>query len=205
MDMQALLGGIQIVGREELRKEMVHWEKAEATEIEPKVVAWRTWASVGIAAVLVLSAGAFFFWPAPSIDTIALFKEYYEPYPNVVMPLVRGTDDDSSQLAVAYRAYSRLEFKEAAQMFENIEAKDTQVYFYLGQCYLSMNEAQKAVDSFSKGLENRGVLSDQTEWFLALSYLKSEKMSECKRTLEMIVSQESPYKTKANDLLTKLK
>lgn len=200
-DTKILLAGLQEVARNELKKEMSQWERTQSLASEKKVVAWKTWAVIGVAASLTLGV-SFFFWQQdkPS-DSIVLFNQYYELYPNVVRPTVRGVQTDSSDLAGAYRLYDLREFEKAVHLFATLHEKDESILFYMGQCQFALGNTDLAIASFTECLAADKAFAEQAQWYLSLSYLKNGDAILAKEALEKVVNQNGSYRLKAERLL----
>jgi tetratricopeptide (TPR) repeat protein len=203
-DTGVLISGIQATGRANLQHTIEQWETAYAKP-KSKFISMRAWAAVGIAAIIILGI-SFLLWDQSSPpDSLALFKEYYQPYPNVVMPTVRGVKEDSSQLSKAYLLYDRGVFSEAAELFNTLPEKNAAVYLYLGNCWLALGDHEKAIESFNRCIAFNDSFQSQAEWFLALSFLKANDQKKTEEVLQRIVGRKNSYSERSEILLSKLK
>jgi tetratricopeptide (TPR) repeat protein len=170
----------------------------------PVVPLWRnTWLQMA-AGLSLLAVAVYLLWPRTQ-EPATLYAEYFEPYPNIIMPTVRGVlETDSTLKAQAYRAYDRQEYTQAISLFEQLREKDEAVLLYLGNSYLALSQPQKALPLFEKVVNEYEVFDEQAEWYLAVTYLKLEDREKATAALQKVVARESSYKTKAQQILKKL-
>jgi tetratricopeptide (TPR) repeat protein len=203
-DTKILLAALKLEGRDRLLNDMKHWETAHVRKPAVRTVSWQAWTAMAVAATVLITLGFYYLKPQSEMPTLSLFDSYYQPYPNVVMPAVRGTLDDSSSLAVAYQAYERGEYAKASKLLANLPEKDASVHFYLGQCYLASGETDLAVASFVTCLDAQGPFLSQSQWYLALAYLKKGDLRLAQETLEKVIQRRDSYSPKAEALLKQL-
>jgi len=198
----AVLAGLRTAGREELKELLSKWEKEHPVK---KVIPLRRWLSLGIAAVLVIAAGIWYGWPVKTTpDTLALFREYYKPYPNVVMPITRSSESDSSAAAAAYGAYERGEYETAIDLFNKLPQGSSPVAFYLGQCYLAMDQSDQAIAHFITSMQQSENFMNQAQWYLSLAYLNQGDKQKAREVLERVASEENSFASDAKALLKRL-
>ena len=203
-DTRVLLAGIDVAGRNELKQAIDQWEQAHQPESATKVISWRTWVAVGIAASVMLALSLFFWESEPVPQTMALYNAYYQAYPNVVMPTVRGIQGDSSRLNLAYQTYDLGEYEKAAKLFSGLPEKDAAVYFYTGQCYLVLGQTDLAITNFIQCMKSEESFVAQAQWYLSLAYLKQGEVIAAKEALERVMHQQNSYSVKAESILKQL-
>lgn len=196
-----LIGGIRAVGREELLSKLRDIERQQPTEIKDtlniKLVTWLA------AAVVVVAIGVFWLLNSKP-DAKLLAREAFEPYPNVVLPTVRSTHADSGKLATVYRLYDQEKYEEAITGFVALQDKRQSEWFYLGICYMITENHNRATEAFRKAQSVSGDFTNQTEWYLALSYFAAGNVDEGRRLLGTISTRNNTYSVKARALLDKL-
>lgn len=203
-EMKVIREGIVRASRKEVLKSLKELE-ATLPEVEaPIIPLWRTtWLQVA-AGISLLALCVYLLWPRTQ-EPAQLFAEYFEPYPNIIMPTVRGVvENDSTVKAQAYRAYDQQNYAEAIRLFEAVQQKDEGVLLYLGNSYLANGQPEKALPLFEKVLNNYDVFDEQAEWYVAVSYLKLEEREKAREALQKVVARESSYKSKAQLILEKL-
>lgn len=105
--------------------------------------------------------------------------------------------------------YNEKKYAEAIPIFEEHLAKGGDSYdprsvqFYLGVCYLATEEVDKAENLFVALLETpKFSRQEDTQWYLALTYIKQKKAAEAKTVLnELSANEGSKYKSQATALL----
>ena len=200
-DLKLLQEGIRANSREELKTLFQEIEMSLPGSMpDAKVVSWKPWL-IGIAASIVLIAAAIAIWPQQKSNE-ELFAKYFEPYPNVIMPTVRGDlEADTTLMAKAYRAYDRGDYEKAIRFFEQVGVKDEGVYMYMGNSYLAIDSTEKAITCFEKVISDFDAFDDQAEWYLGLALLKKDQINESKKILTKIGSGKSSYGKKAKVIL----
>lgn len=203
-EMKVIREGILRASRKEVLKSIQALEATLPAVEAPVIPLWRnTWLQVA-AGISLLAVCAYLLWPRTQEPT-QLFAEYFEPYPNIIMPTVRGVvENDSTVKAQAYRAYDQQNFTEAIRLFEAVQQKDEGVFLYLGNSYLASGQPERALPLFEKVLNNYDVFDEQAEWYVAVSYLKLEEREKAKVALQKVVARESSYESKAQLILEKL-
>lgn len=166
------------------------------------------WWKYAAAAVVVIVGGLvvfqqYIFKPSPS----ELYLSYYQTYPNIVAPNVRGENQENLKTK-AFLAYDSGDFQTAAQLFGELKTQTSEYYavFYEGISYLEINKPEKTIALFkNKNFTNR---DDQLEvyrkWYLALAFLKTEKKEQSVEILKGLSITENPQKEQALKLLDKL-
>jgi tetratricopeptide (TPR) repeat protein len=134
-----------------------------------------------------------------------LYTAYYEPFDSPGSGLTRGSSEVTLK-AQAYGAYDNGHFAEAAVLFEKLIAENkgtTATYLCLGNAYLAQGQLDKAEASFNHVATSDSDLVTQAHWYLALTYLKQNKLEKAKAAL-WIISDSSTYGEKAKKLLKDL-
>lgn len=203
-EMKLIREGIVRASRKELLKSLKALEATLPAVEAPVIPLWRnTWLQVAASLVLVLVA-VYLLWPRTQ-EPAQLFVEHFEPYPNIIMPTVRGmVENDSTVKAQAFRAYDQHDYVVAIQLFEKVSVQDEAVLLYLGNSYLASGQPDKALPLLEKVLNEYDVFDEQAEWYVAVSYLKLEERDKARAALQKVVARESSYKSKAQLILEKL-
>lgn len=201
-ELQTLIDGIGKAGRTDVLTSLRELEWT-LPALESQVVPFWGSAWVRVAAsVSVLAVCAYLFWPRPE-DPQRLFAQYFEPYPNVIMPTVRG-DVDTTLLERAYRAYDHGKFDDAIDFFRRAGQDDAAVYLYLGNSYLATGDAENAIPLFEKVISEYDAFDDQAAWYLALGYLKNGNKGEAVKIFARISEGRSSHAASAKKILSDL-
>ncbi len=159
---------------------------------------WRYAAAI---AGIVLIGSAYFF--NKSVDLQQLSDSYYTPYPNVVAPAVRS----EGQGANVWEAYNAGQYASAYdQLVEahNVDPNDISLSFYLGITAIETKKYDEAINLFKALQVGDHKFSDQSNWFLAMAYLKSNQKEPAIKALTTIVESKSSYSEKAEQILSEL-
>lgn len=107
-------------------------------------------------------------------------------------------------------AYNSKDYKDASKYFSAYidgtnTAQTTEVKLYLGIALLAENQAEKAEPYFKDVIKNVEFRADG-EWYLALTYLRNNKIAKAKKALNKIIKQkpEHNYYAKAQALKAKM-
>lgn len=191
----ALRKGILQAGRKELLEEIKAWDKEAPSRVQT-IPLWRQAAVIRIAALLIIGLSIFLLWPKEGAEP-DLFAKYFEPYPNVIMPTVRGNEnEDSTTIQKAYRTYDQGDYTEAILLFEAVNPQDEGVLMYLGSSYLATGQAEKAIPILKKLEAESGLFADEARWYLVLAYLQSGNKEQANRLLSGSWPERYSQKTK---------
>lgn len=131
-----------------------------------------------------------------------LFKTYYFVYPGNQQ--IRGVSQEDE----AMKFYANREFESAAIAFEQLLANDSSkitLHLYLGNCYLNINKPKLAIKSFSISENSEStIIAQNSEWYLALAFIKSENNAKAKAVLSKIARSKHLYSQKASEILSLL-
>ncbi|WP_074409693.1 tetratricopeptide repeat protein [Aquimarina megaterium] len=161
-----------------------------------------------IAASILVLLGTIYFWDTKKpVSNEELFATYFEPYRNILQPVVRG-NDHKNKISVAFNAYENGNFKKALDAFNTVletEENDT-LQFYKANALLKLNEAEKAIVILEERDKIENSFSEKNHWYLTMAYLKVGQLNKAKEQLELLIKiPDSEYKKEeAKELLKKL-
>ena len=178
------------------------------TEGKLKRIRWVSW-TVAAAIVVLLSIWAIFQSAKTPITNEALFVTHFTPY-----KAPQPTRSDGQQLTTfqkAWQAFEAKEYAEASVLLQTLASNgDERSYladFYAGQCFLMLQPPapEQAIAAFERVLLTDHDYRAQTEWYLALAYLKADDLPNAHLHLQEIASTEGHfYQQKAQSVLDKL-
>ena len=181
--------------------------KATLKELEPgrkipskrPIFKWAIAASIIVLVVL----GTLLFQSSPN-ET--LFAQNFEPYANVIQPVVRG-DEPNNISTQAFVAYENAEFELAETHFTTLvnSTNDSYALFYLGNVKLALGKADEAIPLLNSYMTTGENLSSQAQWYVALAYLQLDDPAEAKVVLKKIIRFKGYGATEAAILLDSLK
>lgn len=163
---------------------------------------------LGIAAsllVILVSVGVYFSNRPP--DTDALFKEYFEVYPNTITNTKRSPRQDqfSEDVVEAFRYYDAGDYQSAIPLFEKIIQEDSSpdYLFYLGNAYLANGKYRNAIDRFQMYLSLNKDFEAQSYWRISLAHLKLKDFEQSCYFLNKISENDQSLEQNVNELKQK--
>lgn len=208
---EIILGGLEALGNEKMRdrikavrKEMLE-EASNNTLGRERSRSLFIWLSAAAAIFVLYWAGWHFLNPA-TINAETIFAETYSPYLEDFGS--RGSNSTKNYLQ-AVTSYEAKNYADAIPLLENIlkvEPQNSEVELILGDCLLSINKTEEAIEHFNAVIARKTSLyNDPAQWFLALSYLKQNKIEACQKTLQTLIQDpQADYYKEAKALLAKI-
>lgn len=138
----------------------------------------------------------------------ALYAQYFQPYPNVFEPTLRGAEDkELSSRTLGFRAYDQGNYAEAVTLFTVAlkEKEDPGILLLLGNANLVVGNVQDAQNNFLTLIKDFDDLDAQAKLYLGLSYLKQGDSKKAKLILQELGDPEATYSKKAKELLNTMK
>jgi hypothetical protein len=135
-----------------------------------------------------------------------LYQEYYQTYPNVIMPTVRG-DVDKDEKTTAFIAYDQKNYQQAYTNFTALYDKNGEDYavFYAALSLIELNKHKEAIICFDKkNWQKNNTFTPYVNWYKALCYIKLEENKQAKLLLESLAKQANPLQEQAKKLLLDL-
>ena len=211
---KVLTEGIRATGRRQL---LLNLKTADATlpAFQPemaavaKAVSWGShwkrevfyWAAA--AAVLALLVPGYYY--LQNQKTEKLFSQYFSPY--------QAASTLMTPSAEVIREYRKGDYATALSLLMNSENarqyNDTlalSALFYKGNIFLATQKPKEAIASFEEILQNpSGKYRKESEWYLALSYLKDNQPGKAKTLLKTVIADpDNTHRQEARDILKKL-
>lgn len=168
--------------QETLKKQLQDFEAEKNSDFNYKN--WLVAASV----VVLLGISSFWYFNN-STDPQELYVENFEPYRNVVQPIVRG-ETKTDLKTKAFTAYETKNYTDALQYFNELlkENPDETIAFYKANVLLELNKTEEAVAILQNNLMVTDSLDAKTNWYLALAYLKISDIINAKKHLKIVNS-----------------
>lgn len=152
----------------------------------------------------------YWFYQQPATGS-ALYKQYYQPFPNIIQPVIRSQSDNlpSDSSAIAFRLYDTGRYEEARVYFMRQYATSGKQYalFYAAICQMEAGRMQDAIDLFKAGEFSHDSLGldGWSVWYSALAYIRLEQPEPAKAILTGLSKQDHVQAASANALLKALK
>jgi tetratricopeptide (TPR) repeat protein len=136
---------------------------------------------------------------------VELYTTYFEPYPNLFEPIVRGQQGEDPR-ALAFAAYSAGDYAEARIQFHKLLVikKEADVLLLLGNANLILGHDGEAENNFLTILKEFSELHSQAKWYLAMCYLKRGELEKAKIVLKELERPDASYSEKSADLLNQI-
>jgi len=155
-----------------------------------------------LAPVIGLAAAALliFYIGLGEVDPKQLAEQHFEP--TTVDFISRS--GETNDLTIAQQAFDSQDYHKALSLFSKYP-DNTQAQIAKGSCEFVLNKPQKARDTFQQ-LANKNIdknIKVQAQWYLALSYLKLDNVSQAKINLQLIPSN-SNYFEASKSIIEKL-
>lgn len=145
-----------------------------------------------IAAILVLLAGAAIVYLYYAVNPASVFDSQYSAYS---IPAARSTNAP----APLAEAFEQKNYQQVISTYKGLAAPGAEESFLAGSAYLQLNQAQEAVKAFESVLainarDHSFIYADETDYYLALAYLKTGAIPQALERFEKIEKDPShPY------------
>ena len=150
------------------------------------------------AAILIISLCIpFLINPSPE----SIYENFYEAYPNVEQPIVRGAQQDD--ISKAFQDYENGNYNVATENFKVLLQKDSNpnYRFYYGMALLNDAKYEFALEELSK-IENLDFdYKEETLWYQSLILIRVKKFEEAKLKLKRLDDLGSMFKSEERKLL----
>ena len=156
-----------------------------------------------VAASIVLLLGAsYFFFPQRTDSPQELFAEHFEPYRNVIHPIVRDAEQQDKRTA-AFAAYEQGRYEDAIVLFDELYASSPAHFylFYKANALIELERAKEAIPLLEEHLKTSDTLTEKSPWYLAMAYLKLNDRTNAKKWLRVVERQQKYKASTAKALL----
>ncbi len=169
----------------------------------------KTW-YISIAASVCLLIGAYFGLHVQDrlfpLNNNEIYGTYFTPFEAPKITIRSPEAPSPSDLQMAFDSYEQQKYGQALKVFEQYSKANPNhslVWFYIGNCYLSMNGKEAAaVPAFKKVIELKDYdFIDEARWYLALAYIKIDDNENAIEQLKIIEEKEGRYYEKAARIL----
>ncbi|HPW97163.1 MAG TPA: hypothetical protein PK218_01225 [Flavobacterium sp.] len=182
--------------RSDLKKKLQSFETSK-----PKVKSFKIWYA---AASIILLFGVGFYFTQNA--TSSIYDDYYQSYPNVVAPTVRGEMKEDSK-SEAFFEYDNGNYKKSLELFSKIYDSENVDYalFYKGLSLMELEKTKDAIVTFKQfDLSKNNAFTPFVKWYLALSYVKENQKEKAIPLLKSLTETDNPQQEMAKKLLSEL-
>lgn len=183
--------------RETVKSRLQGFEKEEKSSSNFKKI-W-----IAASAIILLGISGFWYLNSKTLNTEALYSENFEPYRNIVAPIVRNGNNVSDIKTEAFKAYETKKYGLAIVYFNKLlkDNPDETIAFYKANSLLALNKTEAAISIFEQNLKTPDSLNDKNNWYLALAYLKQKNVKKAKEILKKLKA--SSFKKESVEQLLK--
>ncbi len=135
-----------------------------------------------------------------------LYTQYFKPYDgDYATRSVEEHPKPKDKYYLALDQYNAGNYEQSWKMFNelsNVDSIKIDAMFYMGNSAMEINKFDDAISSFKYILKDSNSLYlDEAEWYLSLCYLKTSDITDAKKTLTHIVSEDLFCKKDAEEIL----
>ena len=159
---------------------------------------------MSIAAGILFMVIGFWLWNTQINTSDTLFAQYYEPYPNIVAPIIKSSTEVTDYDA-AFQLYEQQQYESAIQLFKKVPL-DEATEFYQALSFLGQENYSQAIARLSLIAKSEDAAFQRpAQWYAALAYLQLNQSSEAKILLIQISNIDNHrFQSKAKRLLEAL-
>lgn len=160
-----------------------------------------------VAAVFIGGLGLLWFFNM-SPDYEKIYTQNFEPYPNIVVPTVRDVNTSGSDIEKAFRYYDNHDYAKAAAAFKKIFDADKTGYtnFYYAISLMADQQVENAIEALENpGWEIPERYQNQTDWYLALGYLKTQNKEKAITYLDKVIKADGAMAEQARKIVKEIK
>lgn len=189
-----------------IEKEEQQAVKSQLQDFDKEETSSFSYKKLMVAASVVILLGFSTFWYFnTSVNTEKLYAEHFEPYRNIVHPIVR-TEAEKDLKTKAFTAYETKNYTEALELFNLLleENTDETITFYKANVLLKLDKTNEALSIFEENLKTPDSLDDKNSWYLALTHLRLNNIENAKAILKELDTSSSFKNKNVKQLLKKL-
>lgn len=176
-----------------IRKEERENVKSYFQSLDESKQPYKNWWYAAVAAVILLCGISWYLLNPTLMRSQEIYLAYFEPYPNVVAPIVREEQKNEIEVLQAFELYEEGKYDAAAIAFE-------QLYYENGQSYALLYQS---ISLMASGLPHEAIpLMEQKDWsrdnnysviahwYLALAYLENQEVQKAKIFLQKVADSD---------------
>ena len=140
------------------------------------------------------------------VDTNAVYEEYYQSYPNVVAPTVRG-ENSTDIKSEAFYSYDSGDYTKALTLFSKLYDTEKEDYslFYKSLSLMELKRYDEALTSFEQfDLQKNNGFTPYVKWYKALTLVKLEQEEKALVLLQELANSTNPMQKMAKELVSEL-
>ncbi len=128
---------------------------------------------------------------------------------NRLSSFISRENANENELVKAQLLFEEEAYEKAAAIFEKElialeSSEDANIYLYLGISQMEIDDFENSEITFNKLISSNLIDAEKGKWYKALLFLKMERIEDCKKLLEEIITLNSYNSDKAKKLYGKL-
>ncbi len=194
------------IQRDEKKKLKANLQELEKAVLKDKINFLILWKVAAILIVLLSVSGLLLFKSQTNYEKI--YSENFKPYSNIIVPRVRESSSNQNKKTTAFKYYDNHNYAEAITSFEALysKEKDPYIYFYYAMSLMANNQVEEAIEALeSSDWQIPKKLEEQTDWYIALGYLKLRQKNKAIPYLEKVIERNQARTSDAKKILIKIK
>ncbi|ARN76789.1 hypothetical protein BST97_01545 [Nonlabens spongiae] len=158
------------------------------------------WYKIAAVIILLLGSGSLIYM----FNAENVYDQYYESYPNLIQPVVRGGTIESD-LDQFYQYYENEEYRLAIETSRQLADPSNDLRFYVAMCYLELNQKQEALDRLGKIKSTDERIRPAILWYKALIYIDRDQNDKAIQNLDSLSKTYPSFMTsEVHELLQEL-
>lgn len=188
-DHLAIREGLILAGRDSMKSKIYSWEtELNNSNSEARIRRFPMWGRIAAVAAAIMML-MLIFRPGNTDSRTALFEELSQPYPNVLMPVERGSQTET-KLEEAFAAYEAGNYAEVLRFFEEADTASLELDFYRANALLTQHKHVEALTIFSSIAGSESQFAQQAEWYEAMTLWKDGQQTEAEEIIRRIAEDE---------------
>jgi len=205
---QKFVDGIKLHGRKQLLNEIEKWDnELDSSDVidkpERRIGSFRLYYAA--AAIIFLVVSAVIIYTNLQTGHENLVAKHYQPY-EYIPSTQRGETEARNQKEQIFNLYDQGKYAEVLSMVEEIdESNRTDLLMYLqANAYQALEQHQSAMPIYDQVIAMNTTYAQGASWYLALCHLSEGQSEKAIILLEELQKSNSPYASKAINLLFEL-
>lgn len=185
----AMRKGLVSTGRDSMKSTIQSWEaELDISHPQAKIRRFPIWGRL-VAVAAAITMLVLIFRPGETDSMHSLMQELSQPYPNVLMPVERGSQAETT-LQQAFSAYEAGQFPEAIRLFEEADTTSKDIDFYLANALQANDETKDALKTFTNISGSDSRFAQQAEWYQAMLLWELGEQNEAEKIIQRIAGDE---------------
>lgn len=156
------------------------------------------------AGILLLGAVTYLMFPKQTAQNY--FVNYYETYPSIVHPIVKGNNEAEKKSEQGFVAYQNEQYQSAIELFELSPKSNDTIQFYKAISHIELNQLDEAKTILEEMKQRENRFKNEASWYEALCLVKEGNTIKAGLILSNIAyTKDHPYASEAEDLFNKIK